>query len=357
MAFIAVSIFDIVSNGYSVRTNTQYRLFLIWILIFAVSNIVSYALFSPSKSLSITLLGNFLYLVCAVDLFLKSKSVFKYLVISYLLGIIIVALSTVLGVSYQLEVFEELGSSRLYIFGMNPNGLSFMAVIAYSLAIYFLLFYRKTISSVNRIICILVVLSATFLILITGSKGGLLMFFASSAIIFFDYARNSKFAIISFIALLIIGFYAFMFFWNSDMYQERFSSADLLTGRGELFRRGIVLFEESPIWGWGEYGYEYRMKELFNESRACHNGFIDILALQGLLGFSFFITFLIGTLKQSSVILEKPVKYLIISFWVIFVLNFSKDGGVLNAKYTWIMFSILLAFSYQRVNSFMSLRE
>lgn len=137
-----------------------------------------------------------------------------------------------------------------------------------------------------------------------------------------------------------------MFFWNSDMYQERFSSADLLTGRAKLFQRGLALFWESPIWGWGDYGYSFRMHQLFGESRPCHNGFIDIMALQGLLGISFFVAFLFSAIKFYVSNLESSIKYLVISLWVIFIFNFSKDGGVLSAKYTWVLLSILLSFSY-----------
>lgn len=349
IAFILISLYDMMTSK-TTKINLPFKCFLIWIFVFFLTNFFSY-LFTSAVQLSVTLLGNVIYLFCAVDLFVKEERTIRYLAFVYLLSLIFIAYCTIIGVSYQVMADVDTGTERLYIFGMNPNGMSFMTVMAFSISLYLLLFYKLPKKVILWVLCFIAILSSGMLILITGSRGGLIMFFVAAIIITWTYSIKSKFSLLFLVLFGVMISFAFEYLWNTDMFQMRFSMDDKLAGRQELFKRGLMLFEESPIWGWGESGYEFRMKELFGESRPCHNGFIDIMALQGLLGLIPFLSFLIIAVCHYAKKLSSPIKYLVMAFWAVFVLNFLKDGGVLNAKYTWVLFSLFIYYTYYRTGS------
>ena len=183
----------------------------------------------------------------------------------------------------MLDVVGRLGED---IMG-NANSFGLMTTVFFTGATY------SALNSRNRYImclCIVAIVLDLWLMVLTGGRKFLLyaVFFAFSTLLAKRNIKMGRIVIIAFVASIIIAVGAYFIMNNSYLYDAigyRFDGMASGDAEGEdvqsaLMRKGIDLFLERPLFGWGVNGYVYAGGTGFYS----HSNYIELLANFGIIG-------------------------------------------------------------------------
>lgn len=344
--FLLICILTWLKGKIAVRLVRDRSVYILtgFVFYFFIVNIVSSLYFHGEEVIHPALLANyltFLSLAWYLSIYPSRINMLAKINMVVINLLFILALSG-FGVSYGQDFV--LGENRLLIFGINPNGLSLYAVLSVVSSLHLLFQSPKALSKVFPALSLVLGIGV---ITMAGSNGGLIFLLASIVIILGMRLRNKKGSILlALIALLVIVSLGYEYLISTPVFYNRINSGDDITsGRLRLFKRGIEVFIEHPIFGSGMSGYDYYMDLYFGEVRPTHNGYIDIAAYTGLVGLVVFLSYLYRQGKELWVHVSNKMFPASFAIFVIFMLNFSKDGGVLFAKFTWVYIAIITSLA------------
>ena len=243
--------------------------------------------------------------VLPIFLTIARKDNINYYVYAFLIAI---GISEVFSYLVWFELIEPFGSATL----ANPTPV--MGHISYNpflaFAIYLTLnklLFERPMSFRLRTILTFFAISMTFNMFITGGRAGQVMFFASLAVLTFQFFRDSqiKATIISAIIIFVIGFGGFNY---SPLFKNRIQqiSYDLAVfttnkntsiGHRIIFTKNTIeVIKSSPFFGvgTGDFPAEYSKINSVNSPKVKstvqpHNMYLYIQAQLGLLGLSIFL--------------------------------------------------------------------
>jgi len=216
-----------------------------------------------------------------------------------ILGLLLLLLVTVS--SQILEMFgvieygatvEAYESARLSGLGDANDYASFLVLFIPILLSGFLFKKSALIKSTSAVLLFLSFLG----LLATGSRGGALSFLFSMLVYCFFLHRErilSLFKIMFFIIVLFLVGGAALVIMPSTLKEElgeRFDlteieSADQLTaGRTLIWRKGLLLFMESPVIGHGHHVFRTLLGEKYYVKAACHNQYLYYAVNYGIIG-------------------------------------------------------------------------
>lgn len=291
--------------------------------------------------ISSTRLSNFLILLCLVRLFDLKPSLMRTTAVVNVVMVDFFCVMALSGVGIDIDTEFEAGESRLMLFGMNPNGLSFYTALASACCLYA---FFKSSSVLLRVLLVGSLLCCVLLIVFCGSKGGLIFLFTAMAVVFAGRicVGGRHKVLMSSLAVVFMGV-LFYLLLGTEIFVKRLAEDDISDGRFELFARGMLVFEQSPLHGLGQSGYAYYMKQFFGEVRPTHNGYLDIAAQYGVIGLSVILLYLFRQGKAILKLRRLDGYVVLMAVYLIFILNFFKDGGVSNSKITWIAVALMIA--------------
>jgi len=211
-----------------------------------------------------------------------------------------IAISAVINIAFSYQSIKFLQrTNEIRVGGLlgNPNGLAiFLSLSAF--LIYFLS-SKRTVLIKGFVFFLLF-----FVIFYTGSRKGLLLVGLISLIIYFEYLLRRKSKIRSFRILTIITISVILL----GIFSQKFGSylKDTTTiqraetlARGEdkwsapirhlMINRGVELWYEKPIFGWGGGGFTIN-SGFFTYA---HNNYVELLADYGLIGFFLYYAYYI----------------------------------------------------------------
>lgn len=143
-------------------------------------------------------------------------------------------------------------------------------------------------------------------LLLTFSRSSYLMFLVSG-LIFSFLKKNIKLTILI-TGLFIILLLSFQIYTKQVADPKHIDREKSASFRLNTWQQGLVVFQKSPIFGVGYNSYRFAVKkynigdEQFLESHgasANDSSFLTVLSTTGILGFIFYILFLISLIKQS----------------------------------------------------------
>ncbi len=239
--------------------------------------------------------------------FIKDEAKLKKFIMLYLILLLLIILEPFfyylkdgrMGyVDYSMgnEQFSRLAGSTSNV-GGSPNGLA--SVVAVTFPVIFFL-YKQYNSKIFRLFLIVSMpLSMTVLVL-TGSRSGLLATIVAVTICFAKRKVLFKGAIIMF--LIAMAGWAVM----DDMYKQRYlsivdSSAqgrESAVGRIQHIDGAFELFLERPLLGYGLGTYGEANWNVRGEGLVSHNMYTEVLVELGIFGFLMFSMFLISIFKN-----------------------------------------------------------
>lgn len=322
-----------------VRANIKYYTRIVTVLIIFI-HIICFAEFFYCE-------GNFNYifilkLVIAISGFIIMSQTFvtypdllrKSLLI-YALTCTVIVLLFFCGFLDKSYYFSN---GRLWFLGINPNTYSFM--IGFAIINFFIFLQQKNISIILKVLFTTSIIPLFFFLLLSGSRGSLL--FLVFAIMILYYKKLISFVIISAFLLLMVG----PFISNSGydiITFERFANLGNSDDRGDLIDKTVSVFKRSPIIGVGPTGYKSYMMSFYNENRDSHNVIVSNLAMSGVLGTLFYVTFL-GLLFRF---VSKKSKFNIqaTTIFIYMTLISLKTGSVLTYSLMWYIYAISLSIN------------
>lgn len=248
----------------------------------------------------------------------EKELLIKYLSFGVILESLLVIFQKISGNLYFLKPLGSFGEANA-VAGFLAEGLFFLT-----------LFFKEK----AWIFSLPVILAG----ILTGSKSGLaaiILIFISG--IFLRGNLKSKWAIFSLAFLVIAGFV----FFNREIFMRKTS---FFESRPVIWKVGIGAFLKKPFIGYGaettELIYENSFKEMkinfidFGIDRS-HNLFLDILLWSGIVGFIFFIGWL---MSETKYLYAKKNYFGLITFFSILLFAFFQPLGVAH----WVlMFTVL----------------
>ncbi len=285
---------------------TKYS-FLVSIKFLLTSGTIFYGYFVDgilmmSRGLIIPILNNYL-IVKKYDIVKIKKTLYflsNFIILSFLPYILHIIPESTKGYSlknYGVDAYGILG-----IFD-NPHG----AASAVSLALLINLFFIIKSKRIN-IFKIFIFIIGFYVMYKTYVRTGYAMFFSGIIVLFYYESKSKKFyKVLPYILILFIGT-AYIYnnssilrkrIWDESKYNKHYNPNDINTissGRIMLWAASINNLKEQDyvtlFIGQGFRRVVESMKQSIGLSKIAHNGFLDMLAQNGILGFLFFLLFL-----------------------------------------------------------------
>jgi O-antigen ligase len=221
-----------------------------------------------------------------------------------ILGLIILLFITSLSTPLiSLKVIDIGGANFAFYQGRaaafsEPNQYAGYLVLFIPLLMTFVLFNKSLIIKGSSAF---VLLTAFIALITTGSRGGIFSFFIS--MLFFFYILNRKkmlnlpTLIATILAISIIGFVSVAVapanVKNTVLKRldptEAETLEDYTAGRLKVWRNGMQLFAEKPVFGFGLRTFTGLMEKKFGIHRAAHNQYLNYLVQFGIIGTILFL--------------------------------------------------------------------
>jgi O-antigen ligase len=232
------------------------------------------------------------------------RVIWAFLIAIFLLGVFSIA-SDIQGIAFAKE--------RVYVTETyDANDLAMVMIVAFPFAVFWFLNRKGLI----RLICGGLTALIIVTIILTASRGGFVGFLGVSLAILLRARKILRKAFVPLIIITILGSGVFVFYAKSS-FRERMST--LLTyeqdynvtaysGRIEIWKRGLKIMAEHPIFGVGIDGFTtaegLSHKDVGGKWSTAHNSFIQIGAELGVVGLILFCYIIWTSLKGMRKVLK-----------------------------------------------------
>lgn len=231
------------------------------------------------------------------------------------------------------------GGIRIAATGFDPNYLATMLALGIPIAWY--LFLQKQ-SGVLAWVNLLYVFLSIFGVILTASRGGMLVVIAASLIIpltIFDLQVRTRLAVIGVLTIIIFA----SIFYMPDIYPrierniERFVGAPTeiregtMANRRVIWNAGLQVHKEHPLLGVGAHGFRFAIQGMpvdpatgvrpgvFSSPRAPHNTYLSILVDTGLIGMGLFIAIFLIALIPVFYLTGIEIKFYLVLLLALFI--------------------------------------
>ena len=293
--FFICSLFAI-DEYYAKRTTELYYL-LAYTVIGTCVDIIRQPFWSASDFNEITrqlLIFIFIYATYNVICNHGSRIIINLIAI----GGVILAFMQFVDFGFNRVIYEQIGREefqRVSALGRNANETAMFISLAVIMACYYLVGTIKS-NFKYRLLSLVIIGVGVLGIIKTSSRGGLLTLVVgtlSMIVVAKDWSKKMFYGVLISVSLLIMFFVVI----NDPLLSSRiFKSMEEgdTAGRMYIWERGIELFYDKPIVGFGHSRYIADLGWVCNEPlRAGHNTFLSVLLGSGFAGLIFFMIFYI----------------------------------------------------------------
>jgi len=278
----------------------------------------------------------------------KNEDIYLYF-ISFIIGCIIAAVTTLMFRDVALATAEFAGQERLTAFEQDQNTLAFLLCIGFTIVLDF---FRQSSKSLLKYLSIVLLLIFIVVILSTGSRTGLILTFLVFAFYFISCGNLKNLMLVIFLVIILS---PVIYNYIPEGIWERFSETNDLvengnfSERGDIWSAGLKAFkEENFVLGVGYFNFSTMLRQHFGWQMASHNTYLSYLIDFGYCGFFFFIFILIRMTKIVIRIYTKSKDIYIFAYLLPFLIVMF----VLETEYKrWIFMYGVLFESYYRLNS------
>ena len=241
--------------------------------------------------------------------------------------------------------------------GSSYQTASYVSAFSYGINLYFIFYgnnhvrFKFTKVKGYNLICDLLLLFQLLGILISGGRGGIILFIVYNIYIFFSVMKRMdkkniikiiRFIFLSIIIILIL----FPILMKNHLFIEGFSRVFSFishdgginwsgtSGRDEIYINAINMIMKRPILGYGIYGVEGYP----------HNIILEILIHGGVIYLAFVLFVFICFINKLRVLIRKNCKYRIISIIFIYpIIMLLFSGTYTNFSELWFVLSLVFS--------------
>jgi len=328
---------SLVFNGW------QQSIIKFWIIAFLISLLLA-------KATSIDLFVFWGKILLEVSLCILLPICFRNKQLMYISIIVFSIVSIILSICVLSGLFAnfiDLRNGRLWLWGENPNSSSCRWGIAIIFIVY-LCFYNPLNWKLSRFILTIGIIPLMLLIIMSGSRGSLLITIFCLFVFLWKYSKISRIKMFFFFLLACIPLY---FFISNLLSTGEFSIFERLQSsldeggdrvRAELLKSALNIFADNPLFGVGSTNFMHIMRTVYNHSNTVHNMYAHILAISGICGFIPFASFIFNLLKGCYSIMKKNIMPMVLMLFVLILAY--KTGGILSYLFMWYIFSLSISF-------------
>ena len=248
---------------------------------------------------------------------------------------------------FQMGTGVEIVNNRLRLFGDNPNAIGMKAVIAFLIILANLLKPKN--SLINVVISLALFIPLLSLIIASGSRGAFLSVFMGISII----TLFSKMSLGKKIFITISGLIASVFFFiyvleTNEVFRRRLlhslETGDI--GRNEAWMGAYEIIQNNLILGVGFPGALPEMYKYIGIAMDPHNVFLYVLITTGVIGFLFYMLFVLNLAKNLVKTYQKTGRIIYVLIFVILMINMAKAGGAIGTILYWFLFAVLIGSTF-----------
>ncbi|MDR2149061.1 MAG: O-antigen ligase family protein [Tannerella sp.] len=270
--------------------------FLIFFLFLIILNIFNFNVISETDIVNPTMLQWSIMMMIIVNHVKETPQLIDKLMLYFTLGAVLGSVFFLLKMGIEFTTGNE---ERVLFFNENANSVALKSAIAIVYIIY-TVFFNRFKYGISRFLLLLSLPTIFNLFLNTGSRGGL--FILVTMLLFLVlFIKIKLWKRIMLIPILVI---ASIFLVDAISKSEVMSGRlnrtieeHSIGGREVIWNTYIPYIYESPIWGYGETGFN-SIAEMV-EGASPHNVFIELLLISGIIGFSIFMRFFYLIYKQG----------------------------------------------------------
>lgn len=294
------------------------------------------------------LLQLLLLLTLIVNHIIKVPKALRWIINSYVVSVVLLAVLSMMGIG--VEITDD-PTDRLLLFGENPNMIGMKAVFALIVLIYYLLNPNRKWHRLMYVISMIPLLS---MLIASGSRGGLLSFFLGVGAIVISQKTSGFRKIVLFISGLLFSTLLFNYIMiNNDGFNSRMTYflEEGETGRNVIWEAALNIIQDNIIIGVGRPGAIPVMMEYLGRPMGTHNVFLHVLVTTGVVGFMFFMIFIVRLSLRLYQKYRVDKNMLFIVLYVILLFNMFKSGGFINKTFLWLLFAILIGSTITQKSS------
>ncbi|WP_430426584.1 O-antigen ligase family protein [Maribacter litoralis] len=326
-----------------------------FLLLFIVIGFVSTSLnpiylieFKQAFNYRVLLLILLMHLI-ANHLFNSPDLIFKTLNV-FMLSIVLLFILSLLGIGVTYA------QGRLEIFGENPNMIGFKGVLSFMIVIG-RIFTQPLKLKIFTKWELLVIPASISLVLASGSRGAFLSLFVgfTLAILFKEMNIFKKLVLVAIGGFVATTLFIYALTENKVLQtrlQRSLDSGDI--GRNELWEGAILIIKDNLFFG---VGFTDLLPNMFKYSGYYldpHNVFLYVLVTTGIIGFLFYMTFIVkvGIGLYRTYFKTKNISFLLLFCIVLF--NMFKVGGGIGMIIFWLFFAIFISHISINKNAFLT---
>ena len=263
------------------------------------------------------------------------------LMLAFVLGGYVAALDTIW--LYRRQAREL---NRFAAGGADPNDLAMVLALSVSMAWYLSI---TTTSALLRWVCRFYLPVAIVAIGLTGSRGGMIATTVGLLIVPLSMMRLSPGRLTGAIVMLVVAGVLAVAYTPKTLIERLSTTGNELEGgriggRGKLWKAGIRVSLDAPVFGHGTAGFKEAVTPILGEAtQVAHNSFISVLVEEGLGGLVLFLAML--TAVFLSLLRLPPLER---RFAIVLMLTLGVTMLPLtweDRRAVWVVLSMLVGFS------------
>jgi O-antigen ligase len=268
-----------------------------YFFLFFTGSLVSFAVaanFSLNLRMYITYIALFIFYIFTRYFIKSMDDISRALNFIFLSTILVFAFVQIMGLSVRSGV-----SSRIASGIGDPN-----AFASYIMVLVPLVFYQALNSSgISRTLYWSCLVSFLLLLVLTGSRGGVLGFLGATGVLIYYYGVGKT----KYVVLLTITITTIAFLFIPDTYWKRMSTimnpqteeGSSIETRLDNYKAAVKMFLDYPIVGVGMYHFKYRSSDYgASRGKVVHNTYLEVLTGGGLLSFIPFSLILMNSWRK-----------------------------------------------------------
>ena len=237
---------------------------------------------------------------------------------------------------------EQFETARFSGGNLNPNDLGLTLALGIPFAWY--TFLHRT--GWRRLLAASYIPASMFSILLTGSRGSLVPSLVALAIVPLTVSfRSARKLALGSTALIITAALAIFAVpedtWKRLSTLQQEATEGNISGRLDIWRAGLQVFQERPFFGVGAGAFEWSVQSLVPPPHHSHNLFVGVVVEQGVVGLLIFLCLLIacgfGIARLSGI--ERKIWATVAITWSIGVMS----AGWHYRKTTWLLIGLVAA--------------
>ena len=249
---------------------------------------------------------------------------------------------------YRLK-FNLIGGSYF----SDPNGLAGRILLPLIILINRVQQKQKL---YKRIIYIIMLLMVSYILLLTGSRAGILAILLGIITLFIlGFKKKEKWVLISLFLFILVVYLALRFLpehiVNRIFNIEKYNEVSVLEGdRIDIWKHVLFdLFYKSPILGYGGGNAPNALKEIYGYGKAVHSSYLNVLCELGLIGFIPWMMFVFKKVKTAFKLRNINPMIFAATVSIIFM---AATLDAFTEKYLWSIFIYLHLYNKYAVGEY-----